>query len=383
MRNSLHILLVTLVLFLVFDKPAQAQGTPPGNPICTSISPTLLPGGSSYQVFITNHCAYDVWTVAVACSALVNGSCPPSSQTEMLGVSPEASTNFFFEQTPIFLSLKECPTDTSIQAGQNSCVSANSPLAAAVLPNSAVSQIGGTEGPPTVFATVENTGATALTNCRVTVTGEGSSSFSLTFQTTNPATNQPTGSPNATFNLPGNSSQSLVLTFHSQTAFSSQIFPVFSCDSLPLPAPVSPGTNTVQLAFTTQPTADITALAQTAGTNGVLSISLATDPQGAFAVATTNSGISEAVTVKPVISPSSLLASALVCQTNPSTGACLSTPATSLSVQFTVDATPTFSVFVTANQKIPLNPNTNRVALTFTDSSGVLVGSTSVALEAQ
>jgi len=82
---------------------------------------------------------------------------------------------------------------------------ADDDLVAAVLPLSRSAQIGQTV---TAFATVINSSGGALSGCTAS-----SPNFSGTFvyQTTNPATNALTGSPNTPFSLPSGGSQSLVL----------------------------------------------------------------------------------------------------------------------------------------------------------------------------
>ncbi len=380
MSKFVAIFTILLSVFLLSTQKVAAQGVAPGPTRCMSLSAAGAPGGG-FNINVVNTCAYTVSSdVCVAPTANVCPGAPQLTQTVTLTSFGHQSISD--PATLFFASIQECPPDFASQNG-GICMPANSPLASAILPNSAISQIGGASGLPTVFATVANNSNVTLSNCIVDAFQEGSPTFFIIYQKTNPATNMPTGPTNTAFSIPPNGSQSLVLTFQSGTAFSSQIFPVFSCSSTSFPAAVNPGVNTVDLTFTTTPTADITALAETASNNGVLSISLASSPQGAFAVATTNSGISETITVKPAITPSSLLASALVCQTDPSTGACLTPPATSVSPLITIDATPTFSVFVTASERIPLDPSANRVSLKFTDPSGFLVGSTSVALTAQ
>jgi hypothetical protein len=70
-----------------------------------------------------------------------------------------------------------------------------------------------------------------------------------------------------------------------------------------------------------------------------------------------------------------------ICQTNPSNGQCLATPAASVTLDDTAEATPTFSIFLQSSGAIAFAPGTSRIFVRFEDSSGGLQGSTSVAVE--
>jgi hypothetical protein len=76
----------------------------------------------------------------------------------------------------------------------------------------------------------------------------------------------------------------------------------------------------------------------------------------------------------------SLPLSLSICQTNGS-GACLTPPAASVTLAVNASDTPTFSIFATATGTIADLPGANRVAVQFTDSSGVIRGSTSIAVD--
>ena len=72
-----------------------------------------------------------------------------------------------------------------------------------------------------------------------------------------------------------------------------------------------------------------------------------------------------------------------LCQTNPTTGACLATPASTVTTTIAANATPTFGIFVTGNATVADSPGANRVFVQFTDTNGVLRGETSVAVRTQ
>jgi hypothetical protein len=357
----LYLLLLTLSICFVSIDKVGAQTVSPGPARCIAGEVMNPSGGIGAATFTaTNRCPYQI--SAFICVESSPGTCTSTNIGSVENLNSQGDVNssivFNLGSESIEGFIDECPPDAF--AGGSTCTVGGSPIVSAVLPSAATFQIGSVEATPTVFATVENIESTPQEDCVVTVIGQGPSGFSFTFQTTNPFTNEPVGSPNTAFPLPGNSSQTLVLSFKSTVAFSEQIFPVFSCQTTlanvsNTPASVTAGINTVALTFSTNPIANIVAEAQTPSNNGTLSITLATDTEGAFAIATSNSGASASITATPSVVPANLPASVLICQTNPSTGACLASPAASVTTQINVDATPTFSVFVDASEAIPLS----------------------------
>src|SRR5271170_7482691 len=83
-----------------------------------------------------------------------------------------------------------------------------SPLVAAVLPSSRSVQVGNTA---TAFATIINGGPSALSGCAIVPVTTIPASF--VYQTTNPATNALTGSPNTPASIAAGASQSFVIAF--------------------------------------------------------------------------------------------------------------------------------------------------------------------------
>ena len=79
--------------------------------------------------------------------------------------------------------------------------SAHADLAAATLPTSRSVQVGDTA---TTFATIINAGSTPAGNCRIEPPNGIDADFS--FQTTDPATNLPVGTPNAAVDVPAGQS---------------------------------------------------------------------------------------------------------------------------------------------------------------------------------
>ena len=254
-------------------------------------------------------------------------------------------------------------------------------LFAAVLPGSRSVQVG---NPATVFATMINAGATTQFNCTIQLSPLAPSGLTMSYQTTDPATNALIGIPNVPAEIPGNNgSQSYLLTFEGTAPFSAPGLPLdFGCASGSdgvNAAPIVQGVDTIDLAMSSTPVADIIALAATPTNNGVIEV-----PQGgaaAFAVASTNVGVAAPITVSVDSGAAALPVTATICQTNPKTAQCLVPPAPTVALTYAGGAAPTFSVFLQANGPIAFAPAASRIFVRFEDSSNGIHGSTSVAIE--
>ena len=125
-------------------------------------------------------------------------------------------------------------------------------------------------------------------------------------------------------------------------------------------------------------------LAATASGDGVLTIPFSTQgagAAGAFAVEAANVGnpIGGGVVVSAVAG--TLPVGITICQTDPTNGACLATPGSTVTLaSFPRGTSVTFSVFVTANAAIASDPANNRIYVQFRDGSGNLLTFTSVAV---
>jgi YVTN family beta-propeller protein len=250
---------------------------------------------------------------------------------------------------------------------------------ASVLPGSRAVQLGQAA---TIFASVLNAGATALDGCAIALPATSPQGLSLSYQTTDPATNTLTGTPDTPATIPGGDGvQSFLVTLQGTTALSALALPLdFDCTGA-APAAIVPGVDTVDLILSASPVADIIALAATPSSNGILGVPAS--GSAAFAVASTNVGITAPLIASVDTGATTLPISATLCQSNTSTGQCLSTPAASVPLSFAAGAAPTFSVFVQASGPVALSPATARVFVRFKDSSGGLHGSTSVAVETE
>ncbi len=250
-------------------------------------------------------------------------------------------------------------------------------LVSAVLPASRSVQVGTAA---TAFASMINVGATTATGCSLAPITSLPATF--TFQTTDPATNQITGTPDTPVNISAGGTQSFVFALTPTAPIASTDVQLsFDCTNSD-PAPITPGLNTLLLSAATTPIPDIVALAATLANDGIVNIPGAAGT-GVFAVATVNVGASSTITVSADTGSASLPVSPFVCQTDPATAACLAPPGSSVTTQIDANATPTFGVFVTGSGVVPFNPAVNRVFVRFTDAGGVIRGATSVAVRTQ
>jgi hypothetical protein len=250
---------------------------------------------------------------------------------------------------------------------------------ASVLPGSRSVELG---KPATIFASVINAGTTPLQGCQVLLPVTAPSGLSLSYQTTNPATNALTGTADTPATIAGtNGIQSFLVTLQGSQAFSTSGMALdFDCLGIG-PAAVETGVDTVDLAMSNAPVADVIALSATVSNNGIAE--LPAGGAGAFAVASTNIGATSQIVVSVDTGSASLPLTATLCQSNPGTGACLATPSSTVTLSDAAGAAPTFSVFLEANGTIPFAPATSRVFVRFKDPAGGLHGSTSVAVETQ
>ena len=247
-------------------------------------------------------------------------------------------------------------------------------LVASTLPISRSVRVGDSA---TVFATLINNSPETATGCTVEPGVDLPMDFA--YQATNPATNAPVpGTENVPMTLGAFGVQSLLLTFSpSQPIGSVNIPMLFNCEGTS-PAQIIPGLNTVLLSASNTVVADVVALAATTSNNGV--VLAGPGEPGAFAVATANVGVTEVIEVQPFASFTTPGITMSVCETDPVTALCLSPPAASVLANVSGNATPTFSIFVSANGNVPFTPDQNRIVVLFSDSNGNIRGATSVAV---
>jgi hypothetical protein len=248
-------------------------------------------------------------------------------------------------------------------------------LVASVLPSSRSVQIGSTAS---VFGTIINSGTAAGTGCGIAPVTTVSADFS--YQATDPTTNAPIGTPNTPIDISAGSAQTFQFAFMPTAPFNPiDVELSFDCTNSE-PAPTTVGLNTLLLSASTTQVADIIALAATPTGDGIVNLP-GTTGANAFSVSTVNVGSQDTITASAVTGSAALPVTLSICESNPSTGACLAAPAPSVTTATNAGATPTFSIFVTGTGTVPFDPANNRIFVRFRDSGGVIRGSTSVAVQ--
>ena len=249
-------------------------------------------------------------------------------------------------------------------------------LVAAVLPSSRSVQVGTTA---TAFATIINTSSATATACGLALLTSLPATFS--YQTTNPATNQVTGSPNTPVNIAAGATQSYVFALIPSAPIApTDVQLGFDCTNIN-PASIIPGLNTLLFSASNTPVPDIVALVATLTNDGIVNVPGA-NGTGVFAVATVNVGSSGSITASADTGSATLPVSISLCQTNPATGQCISAIGPTVTTTINANATPTFGIFVQGKGNVPFDPAANRIFVRFR-AGNVTRGSTSVAVRTQ
>ena len=242
-------------------------------------------------------------------------------------------------------------------------------LAAAVLPVSRSVQVGGLAS---AFATVINLGPGTATGCSIAPKTVVAATF--LYQTTNPMTNTPTGTPNTPVDIAPSAAQTFVFAFTPMNPFPpTDVQLSFACTNTG-PAPSITGLNTLLLSASATPVPDLVSLAATLNNDGIVRLA----STGVFAVATINLGASGLLTVSADTGAASLPVTISLCETNPATSVCLAPPTPTVQTQINSGATPTFGAFVTGTGPIPFDPANNRIQFHLEGGGGG--GGTSVAV---
>jgi hypothetical protein len=266
---------------------------------------------------------------------------------------------------------------TSVSATFVADTIGNLTLVAAVLPLSRSVEIGNTA---TAFATIIDAGPDNASTC--TIAPANPLPVSFLFQTTDPTTNALTGTANTPINIGAGQFQTFVIALTPSAASSPTNFAfTFNCANAQNPAASTVGIDMLELSVSTTPVPDIVALAASSDP-GYVDIPGPTGT-GVFAVATVNLGVDATIKAAANIGTANLPVTLLVCQTDPTSGACMAPPAPSATTDIQPNATPTFGIFVVGSATVANMPGVNRVFVAFTDSNGVLRGETSVAVRTQ
>jgi hypothetical protein len=263
-------------------------------------------------------------------------------------------------------------------------------LVSAVLPSSRSVQVGQTA---TAFATVINTANTPATGCSIAPLTVVPATF--LFQTTDPATNLLTGTPNQPVTIPATSGnvlgfQTFLIAFTFSAPFGTtnleEVQLTFDCGNTD-PAEIVSGVNTLALSASSTPTPDIVALAATVKNDGIVDIP-GTTGTGFFAVATVNVGTGAMIRVTADSTVAELAPSPFALCPTDAQGNCTKSLAPSQLVQINAGQTASFTIFVTGADTVAFDPAHNRVFVRFQElvagpfglMPGPVRGSTSVAV---
>jgi hypothetical protein len=373
MRRLALLVFGFLALLGAAGAEAQTNEQPLPTPFC--ISEVTTGSQNSVTISLANKCSYTVGVYR--CVNGSNANLPPCMLT---GTSIAGGTTAIQAQgqaSNSALAFDECPaafaasSSGSSQGTPPACTPVTtSTIEGAVLPNAIAAEIGDAVA---ASATIVNTSNSAVGNCVVTLPDPIAKQFSaFSFQ----ASGEPVNTP---VNIAAGGSANFALSFTGATAgrFPNQQL-VYGCNN-GLPAISTEGISSIDITFTSGPTANILAEAATPSGNGILSVPL--NGSAAFGVSTDNTGNEgETVTVSVDTGGASLPLKLSLCQTN-AKAACLASPSSTVSTSIGVGQEPTFSVFVTSTGSVSLNAATNRVFIRFKDGNGNEVGATSVAVE--
>ncbi len=231
----------------------------------------------------------------------------------------------------------------------------------AVLPSARATASGGTV---TAFSTLLNTSAVEATACQLALSSSvGISSF--IWRETD-ATNTPIGLNNPTFNVPAQGSKTFVVALTTSGTFAARDFAVVGRCSNALDSPISTGVNALKVTSSAAAPPDVISIVATTG-QPAGTVTLPSDGSpAAFAVAAVNIGTAAAaIRVQPSAGGDALPVAATVCETNPSTGACLAPASTHVVVSFATNEIRTFTVFAAGSGTIPFDPAAYRFHVGF------------------
>jgi hypothetical protein len=394
--NSLNIPLSSALSFTYFGPGSNPGGYQIGELVVGGISGHNTPGcgsgpasGSGCVIFGTNDFYLQIInftampTFAQLGYTSTSGSyfytlCPSGDTVSVQSVG--AVANFSTSNGTQHRPLEVAAVGDGNQAGSATVHSAgapSSPLVAAVLPASRSVHVGCTA---TAFATIINAGVTTATGC--SITPAAALPLDFLYQTTDPATNAVTGSPNTPVDIGAGAAQSFVIALTPNAAFDpTNLAFNFACTNAN-PAPSNIGLNTLLISSASLPVPDVVALAATEKNDGIVHV-LASSDQGAFAVATVNLGAGATITASANTGPATLPISINLCQTDPASGQCISPIGPAVTSTIAAEDTPTFAVLVSAQGTVPFDPANNRITVQFTDSDNAVRGETSVAVETQ
>ena len=227
----------------------------------------------------------------------------------------------------------------------------------------------------TVFASIINPADVTAEQCSIELATPLAVDF--TYRQADPLTNQVIGETNPTLDILPAQTMAFVLALTPRQTFDlTELTFNYVCANTGS-APITAGLNTLQLASSAEPVADMVAVALTPSADGIADVGL--DDFGFYVVATSNVGAEATITVSPSTGPW-FTGDALICETDAASGACVAPPAPTAQTTMGAQSTQSFAVFVRSDSPIELNPTDRRQSVRFFDEQGALRGSTSVAL---
>ncbi len=264
-----------------------------------------------------------------------------------------------------------------VKAGELAAL-ATPDLVAAVLPQARAVSVNDTAS---VFATLINISGQDLVNCAPALPELLAGVTGFSFQSVDSA-NQLSGTANTATDILAGQAQGYVIGLTPLSSFEPQQVEFdFTCDDAK-PAAASAGVNTLLLSATNVPSADILAIAATPDIPGVAGIDGDGAGAGFFTIAAINIGAADDLTITADTGLAGTPVTLNVCQTDPVTSICLTTPAAQIQTHANASETLTFGVFISGQGfAIPFDPAQTRAHARFTDSTGKRVGSTSVAMQ--
>jgi hypothetical protein len=156
---------------------------------------------------------------------------------------------------------------------------------------------------------------------------------------------------------------------------------VFACSNTPVTVTV-PGVNTFLVSASAAPTPDLAAVSVTPSHDGIVDIPGNTGT-GFFVAAAINVGTAGIITASADDNGKALPLSLTICETNPSTGACINPPAPTVSTTAAVphDGTVYYTIFVKGSGNIAYDPANKRLFLRLRSAGdGITRGATNVAV---
>ena len=260
-----------------------------------------------------------------------------------------------------------------VHLGWNAAGAALPNLVTAVLPYARSVKLG-TQA--TAFMTVINAGTSDGSNCYLAIQ-PGAFQGGFSYQTTD-AGNVATGTPDTPVNIAKGAAQNFVFAITPSAVLSQDELGIQArCDE-GTGSSVSIGVNSFILSSAQGPAPDMLTIGLSPTGDGVLSMP---GPSGATAAAIATSAIGAGGILKLSADDGGkgLPLALFVCETDPNTGLCLSSPVPELTITSTPGETRTFAVFANALGTIPFDPANSRIFIRFKDASGVVRGATNFA----